>query len=105
MAVYTYEITTDIIIPNIIVERKYADGVHTAYRITPADGYILHNPQLDDLVENPETGDSLVQRYYYREATIPARYAPSTWLWEAVLENDAPTYVIGGEGLTDIANE
>jgi hypothetical protein len=85
MAVITYEVATDIIIPNITVERKYADGVLMAYRLTANDGYVLHNPNLDSEVEDPITGDMVVERYYYRQATIPKVVPVDSWGFEAVL--------------------
>lgn len=98
MIVITYEIATDIVLFNITVERKYADGIQTAYRLTANSGYVLHDPESDEAWKDPETGKTITERYYYRQATIPVRYAPETWTWEAVLESDVPADMIfGGE--------
>jgi hypothetical protein len=95
MAVITYEVATDIIIENITVERKYADGVQTAYRLTSNEGYVIHNPELDETYTTPE-GETVTNQYYYRQAVIAVRYAPETWTWHAVLENSVPADMIFG---------
>lgn len=96
MAVYTYETANDIVIDNITVERKYTDGVHTAYRITAKNGYVLHDPQLDSTCEDPETGETVTEQYYYRQAGIALRNSPDTWTWEAILENTVDENCIFG---------
>lgn len=98
MAVITFENATDIVLDNITVQRKYVDGVHTAYRLTANDGYVLHNPENDIVDEDMFTGEVTVIRSYYRQATIAARYAPNTWTWEAVLESTVPADQIFGGG-------
>ena len=100
MAVFTYEIATDIVLPNITVERQYADGVHIAYRVRPNEGYVLHNPALDVSYED-EFGNEIFEQYYYRETIIPVQQIPSTWGWEAVLESDVPADMIFGVGDND----
>ena len=46
MAKWTYE-TIDSVIPNAKVEKGFADGVHKVYRITPNDGYKMHDTERD----------------------------------------------------------
>ena len=101
MAVITYEEATDIVIENIKVERKYADGVQTAYRLTPHEGYVLHSPSLDGEVYDPETGLTHTERYYYRMRSISAVRPVSTWDWHAVLESSVPADMIFGGGNND----
>ena len=98
MAVVTYEIATDIVLPNITVERKYADGVLMAYRLTANEGYVLHSPSLDAEVEDPFTGDTVIEQYYYRQATIPKVVPFENWDWHAVLESTVPPDMIFGVG-------
>lgn len=95
MAAFTYEIATDIVIPNITVERQYVDGANNAYRVRPNEGYVLHNPELDNTYEDPD-GNEIFEQYYYRETIIPVSYHPSTWRWEAVLESSVPADMIFG---------
>lgn len=47
MAVWTYETATDVTIPNMLVEKGFADGVHKIYRIKPIANYVLHDNTLD----------------------------------------------------------
>lgn len=97
MAVFTYEIATDIVLPNITVERQYVDGVHNAYRVRPNEGYVLHNSDLDVSYEDPD-GNIIHEQYYYRETVIPVQYPVSMWNWEAVPESDVPADMIFGIG-------
>lgn len=96
MAVITYEDAKDIVLTNITVERKYADGVQTGYRVRSNEGYVLHNPELDVSYEGPD-GNIIHEQYYYRETIIPVQYHPSTWLWEAVPESGVPADMIFGD--------
>ena len=98
MAVITHEIATDIVLPNITVERQYIDGEHKAYRLTANVGYVLHSPRLDVEVLDPETNEMVLEQYYYRQATIPVVRPVSTWDWEAVLESEVPADMIFGGG-------
>ena len=89
--VVTYEPATDIVIPNIAVDRKYNDGVFSAYRLTPNEGYVLHDPTSD--VPFLDEDGNLTNNYhvvYTEEAYIPIKYAPSTWTWEAVPKELVP---------------
>lgn len=50
---WTYETITPTLIPNTTMEKMYLDGVHKLYKITPNEGYLLHdvnedNPILDE---------------------------------------------------------
>lgn len=101
MAVITYEIASDITIENIKVERKYADGVQTGYRLTPNEGYVMHSPSLDVEVEDPMTGETHIEQYYYRLCIIPVARPVSTWDWHAVLESSVPADMIFGGGNND----
>ena len=101
MAVITYEIATDIVLPNITVERKYADGRHLSYRLTPKEGYVLHSPSLDVEVQDPMTGETHIEQYYYRMRSITVAQPVSTWDWHAVLESSVPADMIFGGGNND----
>lgn len=98
MAVITYEIATDIVLENITVERVFADGVQTAYRLTANEDYVLHSPSLDSEYEDPDTGDTIIEQYYYRQATLTVAQPISTWDWHAVLESSVPADMIFGGG-------
>lgn len=98
MATITFEPATDIVLENITVQRKYVDGVLSSYRLTPNEGYVLHNPELDVTSFDPITGEEITEQYYYRQANIAARYAVETWTWHAVLESEVPADMIFGDG-------
>lgn len=93
-----YELETEIILPNITIERKYVDEVHKAYRLTPYEGYVLHSPSLDVEITDPMTGETRIEQYYYRQCTTPVARPVSTWDWHAVLETDVPPDMIFGGG-------
>lgn len=111
MAVITYEVATDIVMSNITVERKYADGVQTAYRLTANSGYVMYDttannfePLLDEngniiYDENGNIVETSVN-YYYRQVTYPVRNDPSTWQndWIAVPETSVDENYIFGSG-------
>lgn len=93
-----FELETEIVIPNITIERKYVDDVHRAYRLTANEGYVLHSPSLDTVIEDPMTGETRTEQYYYRQWTINKAQPISTWDWHAVLESDVPADMIFGVG-------
>ena len=86
MSIIAFENATDIMLDNITVQRKYVNGVHTAYRLTANDGYVLHNPDTDIEDTDRLTGEVAVITSYCKQATMAARYEPSTWPWKAMLE-------------------
>lgn len=108
MAEITYTPETEISLPNITIVRKYADGIHAAYQLTPNEGYVMHNPNNDDVVEeiDPVTGETVTvtYRYYYRFASIPASRPDYIYNWTAVLESEVPADSIfgGGDNNTEI---
>jgi hypothetical protein len=99
--VVTYTPETEIIRENITIERKYIDGVHKGYRLTANEGYVLHSPSLDNEVEDPFTGETHIEQYYYRQAHLTIAQPVSTWDWHAVLESDVPADMIFGGGNND----
>lgn len=44
---FTYEAVEPSFIPNTTIIKSINNGVHLAYRITPIDGYVLHDKTLD----------------------------------------------------------
>jgi hypothetical protein len=95
----TFENATDIVIENITVQRKFVDGNLSAYRLTANSGYVMHDKTENNTEFNPDTMEETPVIYYYRSATIAARYAPETWVndWEAVLESSVDeNYIFGG---------
>lgn len=50
-----YEIVNPTPIANATVERVFRDEVHKQYRITPNEGYVLHDKAYDEEVIDPDT--------------------------------------------------
>jgi hypothetical protein len=98
MAVITFEIDTSVNIPNIVVEKRYSNGVHNGYRLTPVEGYVLHDHESCDTVTDFETGETTVYHYYYRAAYMALNNPPEAWTIEAVPEADVPADSIFGGG-------
>lgn len=77
MANWIFVVSTEHSIPNTIVEDGYMDGKHVMYRITPNDGYVLHDSASDMEGFDPETGDLTGQMVFYYAsggATCGANY-------------------------------
>lgn len=55
MAVYTYEDVIPSLIPNTTMQKRFINGVHKQYVITPLENYVLRD-KADDYVEiDPDT--------------------------------------------------
>lgn len=93
-----FELETEITLPNITIERKYVNELHRAYRLTANEGYVLHSPSLDSEFFDPMTGETRVEQYYYRQATVNVVQPVETWDWHAVLESSVPPDMIFGGG-------
>ena len=95
----TYVPAPDVVVPNITVERTMQDGAHVGWRITANDGYVLYDPLDDVEVIDPETGlpTGEIEHSYFRVAYIPAKHAPETWTYTAVLESEVPADRIFGD--------
>lgn len=65
MAVITYEVATDINIPNITIERRLSDGVLTGYRMTANEGYVFYDTTANNTELDPETNEEIPVTYYY----------------------------------------
>ena len=95
MAVYTMEIATDYNFPNLTVYRKYRDGVHYAWRVTPNDGYVMYDTNAND-VEYDENGNEYSVIYYYTSLDRPLNANWSNFSWVAVLRSSVDeNYIFG----------
>lgn len=66
----SFEIVTPTIIPNTTMEKGMLNGVHKVYRITPNEGYVLHDKVADE--ETLEGG--IIRRYGVGSASCGANY-------------------------------
>ena len=74
MAIWTEEISSPSLIPNTIMVKRYADGVHKTYRFTPVDGYVLHDNEAD----GRDWEDNIIPRYSSGMCSCGASYDFST---------------------------
>lgn len=69
---WTYEDLTTPLIDNTLMTLCYRDSVAKIYRITPIDGYVLHDSRLDYPSFEDET--IILKGYTTAQITIPATY-------------------------------
>lgn len=72
----TYEPITPTLIPNTTMEKMFLNGVHKTYRITPNEGYLLHDVNNDNEVFDEDgvpTGE-LIPRFGAGSRTINKNY-------------------------------
>ena len=77
MAVITYEDVTPTLIPNTTMRKRFIDGVHKQYVITPLVGYVLRDKANDEEEFDPETLEPtgrILFRYASGGATCGATY-------------------------------
>lgn len=75
MVTITYEDVIPTLIPNTTMTKTLRGGVPTVYRITPIDGYVLHNNVRDWTHIDIETGEETFYRGYSRRgSSVPASY-------------------------------
>ena len=97
----TNELLSPSLIENTTMYKKYIDGVHKVYSITPNEGYVLHDKVGDLIVEDEVTGEEIVTLAYFRgTCTCGANYdfAANPREFYAVLESSVPADQIFGGG-------
>lgn len=82
-------------IANITVIKGIVDGVHKNYRLTPNEGYVLHDNMLDTEEIDPETLEptgNIILGFYAGTRSVPASYnfTVNPREFYAVLENEVP---------------
>lgn len=102
MAVVTYEIATDINIPNITIERRYSDGVLMGYRMTANEGYVFYDVNANDMELDPETMEERPVTYYYTIGILPRNTNFDNFHYVAVPRSSVDeNYIFGGGGNND----
>ena len=85
MAKVIYELAEDISLTGITVYRKFADGVHKAYRLNTDDGYVMYDTSANDTVLD-EDGNEVETINFCTLAYIPVSVPVDEWTWVAVQE-------------------
>lgn len=82
-------IDTSFNFPYINIYKRYYDGVHSAWRAYPQEGYVMYDtsdsPQMD---YNPETGEYFEVTHYYTMAGFPLNFNFDNFSWVAVLRSE-----------------
>lgn len=105
--VFTYEDLIPTLIENTTMQKVFIDGVHSNYRITPIEGYVLHDKGMDDVVIDPVTmmpTDEVLPGFRTATASCPASYdfADNPREFYAVLASEVPAdRIFGGGGNND----
>lgn len=74
---WTYPEMEQTRIPNTVMQMGLKDGVHKIYRITPVDGYVLHDSAYDVPILAPETMEEtgeVIPGYRTTTASCAANY-------------------------------
>ena len=100
MAVYTEELATDIIFPNISVYRQFRDGVHNGYKITANKGYVMYDAAANNM-DYDEEGNPFPVTYYYTLVYAPLSANFNNFTWVAVPRDSVPEDMIFGGGNGD----
>ena len=70
--VYTYEDVNPTLIENTTMQKRLRNGTHIQYTVTPNDGFVLHDADLD--FTNPEDLEAVVQGYTTGTCSCSASY-------------------------------
>ena len=80
---YNYEIATEYNYSNLTVLKRLKDGVQTAWRIVPNEGYVMYDVNSEDYEFDPETGEEVQVIYYYTSWDLPLNYNFANFHWAA----------------------
>ena len=98
--IYTYEDVIPSPIANATVQKRFANGVHRQYVVTPNKGYVLHDARGCWTVLDEVTGEAIIiHAFYSGNCTTSATYDFDTNLYDfyAMLEYDVPSDQIFGK--------
>jgi hypothetical protein len=110
MAVYTETLNTNYNFPHIDIYNRYKDGVQTAYRAYPHEGYVMYDttdyytetqfdPETGEPLLDPETGEpiEIPVRHYFTMAGLSLRTNFDNFTWVAVSRSEVDeNYIFGG---------
>ena len=97
MAVYTYELATDIVFPNITVYRKLNEGTLVGYEVYSNEGYVMYDTSANHTEQDPETMEEIPVIYYYTWLSCPRNYNFNNFTWVAVPRDSVDENYIFGD--------
>lgn len=91
----TFEDLNPTLIPNTTMQKILVDGRHTQYGITPIEGYVLHDKNLDLYMDFDEEGNGIgdvILGFYSGTTTVRYDYdfTANPREFYAVLESEVP---------------
>ena len=96
MATYTYEVSPEHNYPNITVYRKLEDGVLCGWRVNTNEGYVMYNPNANDVEYDPTTMEARPVTYYYTIKVLTLNYNFANFPWVAVPRDSVDeNYIFG----------
>jgi hypothetical protein len=98
---FTYVDVNPTLIPNTVMQKRLRDGVDYQYRISPAEGYVLHDNVLDSYEDYTEDGEGVgepILGFTPATSTCAANYdfVANPRQFYAVLRNTVPEDQIFG---------
>lgn len=82
------------IFENTTMQKVFLDGVHRLYEITPIEGYVLRDNELDQVEYDPFTGEEISRQIWYTPSTAQCLanydFATNPREFEAVLRSEVP---------------
>lgn len=96
MATYTKEIATEFNFPNITIYRLLEDGELCGWEARTNEGYVMYNPNANDVELDPDTMEEIPVTYYYTIKGFNPRYNFANFPWVAVPRDSVDeNYIFG----------
>ena len=87
---------------NTTMQKVFLDGVHRLYEITPAEGYVIRDNELDFIERDPFTGEEISRQIWYTPSTAQCLadydFVTNPREFEAILRSEMPegSFLLGG---------
>lgn len=89
----TYEDVTPVY-ANTTMQKVFINGVHKLYNITPVEGYVLRDKELDIIHTDPVTGEEIGRQIWYTPSTAQCLanydFVTNEREFEAILRSEVP---------------
>lgn len=92
---------------NTTMQKVFLDGVHRLYEITPVEGYVLRDKELDAVDYDPFIGEEISRQIWYTSSTAQCLanydFVTNPREFEAVLRSEVPDGcgILGGGSNND----